>query len=196
MSEREQNFIVYPTFALIFAICTLIVIRWGIDFINWAGIDPDWVQALGVPIAILIALAESRRAKSSEKKREQSADQAVLAGLRDLANELSLTCSMCRTSPDGVVDGVRVHADYAAHFELLASMIATVSVDRLAIHGHVRMMFVLHRVALNAKALIDEGNLQDVFMRKANRNKFMVYADEANAIATSIGEVVDAMDKK
>lgn len=55
MARGTWEKLVFAVFALVFFVCTLVVVRWTIDFVTWSAIDSGWAQAIGSVAALGVA---------------------------------------------------------------------------------------------------------------------------------------------
>ncbi len=56
MSDKALRAIAFAIFSPMFFVCTLLIIRWGIEFVTWTTIDAGWAQAIGSVGALGVAI--------------------------------------------------------------------------------------------------------------------------------------------
>lgn len=78
MSETVLRRIAYVSFAIIFFVCTLVLVRWTIDFVTWISLDSGWAQAIGSMAALGVAIFIMQRQAESSARIVLDADRRAL----------------------------------------------------------------------------------------------------------------------
>jgi hypothetical protein len=79
MSESAWQKLGFAALAVIIFVCTLVVIRWAIEFITWSNIDSGWAQAIGAVAAIGVAIWVAHR--DSRERRDERHAVAIVAAI-------------------------------------------------------------------------------------------------------------------
>lgn len=128
MSSRAMRLVGYTAMGMIFFVCTLVIIKWAIDFVTWSTLDDGWAQAIGSVIAICAAIyimneqhrtQEALAGRTSATHRGNLLLSASLVGSQVISVGTTLTQSIERSRCQSAaltftldrIEGVLRHAD-------------------------------------------------------------------------------------
>lgn len=153
MSQKAWERMGYAALAVTTFICTLIVIRWTIDFVSWASLDSGWAQAIGSIAAIIgsyflgerQAMAALTAVAEADRIAVRRKNDAILA-LIDAAVNAMLRAQLSFSKKGFSVIGLHVNYD-AKIMEGLVNALSTVPAYELgtfnSVAGFARLQVAL-----------------------------------------------------